>query len=276
MPSQRDPVDHDLLTACLDAAHAAAGYIRARVADVPGIEWEAKSRADFVSDVDMGAERLIARHLLGAFPGAAVLGEELSPALRPGRGITFIVDPLDGTTNFLHGYPHYAVSIAAVADGTLAAGTIVDVPRNVTWSAAAGGGAFRDGERIHVSRTIEPARALVGTGFPFKHAELIEPYLPQFARVMAQVAGVRRAGSAALDLADVAGGRFDAFWELMLAPWDMAAGLLLIREAGGRVTDLDGANVAPGHGPVVASNGVLHDWLLEQLRPLSRAPTSDH
>jgi myo-inositol-1(or 4)-monophosphatase len=266
LPSQREPTLHkSLRDACLDAARAGAAYIRTRTPDVARIACEEKSRADFVSEVDTGAEHHIVAALLQRFPDSVILGEELSPDGGTGPGVTFIVDPLDGTTNFLHGYPQFAVSIAALIDGGVSAAAIVDVPRADEYSASRGAGAERNGEPIHVSRITSPGRALIGTGFPFKHADLVDRYLPQFARVMRQVAGVRRAGSAALDLADVAAGRFDAFWELMLAPWDFAAGLLLIREAGGRVTDLQGRDIEPAHGPVVASNGVMHDWLLEQL-----------
>ncbi|MGQ0646958.1 MAG: inositol monophosphatase family protein [Gemmatimonadaceae bacterium] len=249
----------------MSAAVVGAAYIRSRSDDLASIDWKEKSRADFVSEVDLRAEERIADVLLAAMPDVAIIGEELSPARSVGGAVSFIVDPLDGTTNFLHGYPQYAVSIAAVADGDLAAGVVVDVPRGVTFSATRGGGAYRDGIPIRVSRITEPARALVGTGFPFKHPDRLAPYLPQFARVIAGTAGVRRAGAAALDLADVAAGRFEAFWELMLAPWDMAAGLLLVREAGGRVTDLHGHELAPSHSGVIASNGLVHDWMLSQL-----------
>ncbi|MCC6318826.1 MAG: inositol monophosphatase [Gemmatimonadaceae bacterium] len=257
-----------LLTACTAAAQAGATYIRSRTADLATIDWQEKARADFVSEVDLGAEERITNVLHAAVPGAVVVGEERSPGLAPNdHEIAFIVDPLDGTTNFLHGYPQYAVSIAAVAEGGLVAGIVLDVPRGITYAATRGGGATRDGTPIRVSRLVEPARALVGTGFPFKDPQRIPEYLPSFSRVVGQVAGVRRAGAAALDLADVAAGRFDGFWELMLAPWDHAAGTLLIREAGGRVSDLAGNELRVEHTPVVASNGVLHEWLLAQLRP---------
>jgi myo-inositol-1(or 4)-monophosphatase len=247
------------------AAREAAAYIAMRAADLPAIDWQEKSRADFVSDVDREAERRITGILHQTFPLGRVVGEELTPDCAMGDGIAFVVDPLDGTTNFLHGYPNYAVSIAALVDGEVRAGVVHDVARNVAFTAAAGTGAFRDGEPIRVSTTTEPGRALVGTGFPFKHPGQLPTYLPQFARVMGATAGVRRAGAAALDLADLACGRFDAFWELMLAPWDMAAGLLLVREAGGTVTDLAGRPLAPSHSGIVASNGRLHPWLLAQL-----------
>lgn len=267
MPSQR----HDtalqalLLDASLHAARRGAEYVRERTGDLASIDWQVKSRADFVSEVDLGAETRIAEYLLERVPEALVLGEELTPLAATDDGIVFVVDPLDGTTNFLHGFPEYAVSIGALAGGTLEAAVVLQIPLDVTYSATAGGGAFRNGERLAVSSIDEPLRALIGTGFPFKEPDQIAPYLEQLGRVMSEVAGVRRPGSAALDLAHVAEGSFDAFWEQMLSPWDIAAGILLVREAGGRATDLGGKDISPSHTPVVASNGRLHDWLLGRL-----------
>jgi myo-inositol-1(or 4)-monophosphatase len=261
-----------LLDAIVAAAHEAAQFIRARTGDLPSIEWQAKAPTDFVSDVDTGAEARI-RARLAAPPagwrdGTKIhfLGEESSPDVRPGPGITYVADPLDGTTNFLHGYPEYAVSIAALVDGVPAAGVVVNVPTGERFTAVAGGGAYRDGQPISVSTIAEPARALIGTGFPFKNPEQIEPYLRQLPAVLGATAGVRRAGAAALDLADVACGRFDAFWELRLAPWDVAAGLLLVREAGGVATDLAGRDAPVAHGPLIAGNPAMHAWLLDVLR----------
>ncbi|MEP7382593.1 MAG: inositol monophosphatase family protein [Gemmatimonadota bacterium] len=269
MSSQRhDASLHDELhAAAVIAAQEGASYIRSRTGDLGSLDWQVKSRADFVSEVDLGAERLITERLLDRFPDARVLGEELAPGTSAtSDGVVFVVDPLDGTTNFLHGYPEYAVSIGVLLDGALTAGVVLEIPRDVTYSAIAGRGATRDGERMSVSSISEPIRALIGTGFPFKHPAQLEPYLPQFARISGQTSGLRRAGSAALDLAHVACGHFDAFWELMLAPWDIAAGMLLVREAGGRVSDLAGGEAKVSHTPLVASNGVLHEWMLGQLR----------
>ncbi len=268
MPSQRH--DRALLDQLLEAATLAAqrgaAYVRERTRDLATLDWQSKSRADFVSEVDLGSEQRIAETLLERLPDALVLGEELTPEVEEHDGVTFIVDPLDGTTNFLHGFPEYAVSIGALLGGELVAGVVLHIPQDIRFHAVAGGGAWRDGERISVSSIDQPVRALIGTGLPFKHADEVTRYLPQLARVMTETSGVRRAGAASLDLAHVACGHFDAFWELMLAPWDMAAGLLLVREAGGRATDLSGDDVHPRHTPVVASNGVLHDWLLGRLR----------
>jgi myo-inositol-1(or 4)-monophosphatase len=255
-----------LLDASVAAARVAADYIRSREADRAHLDVREKQASDFVSEVDTGAESRIREVLDRVVPGAQVVGEELSPTASTAGETVFVVDPLDGTTNFLHGFPAYAVSIGAMSQGEVVAGVILDVPRGELFTATAGGGAFRDGQAIHVSPVSSPDRALVGTGFPFKNLEFLADYVQQFERITRARSGVRRAGSAALDLASVGCGRFDAFWELRLAPWDIAAGLLMVREAGGRVTDLEGRDIMPATGPVVASNGHLHEWLLESLR----------
>jgi myo-inositol-1(or 4)-monophosphatase len=262
-----DPNNDALLDACVAAAKPAAEIIRRGTSRLPTIRWEEKGASDFVSDVDRGAEEAIREVLLSHFPSAVILGEELSPGgAAASPDIAFVVDPLDGTTNFLHGYPEYAVSIGALSRGSLAAGVVFNVATGEKFTATANGGAFLDGKRIGVSKIIDHARALIGTGFPFKKLELLQSYLPQLDTIMRATAGIRRAGSAALDLASVACGRFDGFWELDLAPWDVAAGVLLVREAGGMVTDLAGNPAEIIFGPFVAGNPAIHGWLLETLR----------
>lgn len=243
------------------AALRAAAWLRTARAPGDPDDWEAKGRHDFVTSIDREAEAIITEALLAAAPGSRVMGEELAPQTGT-EGLVWIVDPLDGTTNFLHGYPQYAVSIAAAVDGQLEAGVVVHVPRGTVWRAGRGSGATRDGAPVRVSSTRKPGHALIGTGFPFKHLEALAEYQRQFAVVMQGTSGVRRAGSAALDLADVASGHFDGFWELRLAPWDTAAGILLVREAGGVVTDLEGRDPGLRHTGVVAGNPWLHEWLL--------------
>ncbi|HVF39664.1 MAG TPA: inositol monophosphatase family protein, partial [Gemmatimonadaceae bacterium] len=235
-------IHKQLLEASVSAADAAAEIIRGESTHVSSLVWEHKGVADFVTRIDRAAESAIAEVLTANFPDALVIGEELTPddAVR-GTGLEFVVDPLDGTTNFLPGYPQFAVSIAAIVDGDLVAATVLNVASDERFTAALGCGAQRNGVRMQVSSETRPERALIGTGFPFKRHDLLEEYARQFVRVSRETAGIRRAGSAALDLADVACGRFDGFWELVLAPWDIAAGVLLVREAGGIVTELDGA-----------------------------------
>lgn len=253
------------------AADAAVDVIRRGAGGLAALAWRSKAHADFVSDVDLSAERAIRDTLLARVPDARILGEELSPAAALDAPTAFIVDPLDGTTNFLHGYPVYSVSIAAVIGGTLAAGVVVNAASGERFTAALGGGAFRDGTPIAVSSIDEPARALIGTGFPFKTPEQLGQYLRQLDAVSRATAGVRRAGSAALDLCDVACGRFDAFWELTLAPWDFAAGLLIIREAGGCTTTVTGGEVPFTPSSILAGNPAMHAWMLDVLRDAGAA-----
>ena len=260
-----------LLDTAIAAADSAAAFIRTRAGDSASLEWIEKSPADFVSEVDQGAEERIRQIVLAKHPDARVIGEELSPDALADTGLAFIVDPLDGTTNFLHGYPEYAVSIGVARDAVLVAAVVVNVPVGERFTALRGEGAWREGTAIRVSRITDPGRALIGTGFPFKHPDTLPSWQRQFGGVMLATAGVRRAGAAALDLCDVACGRFEAFWELRLAPWDFAAGLLIVREAGGIVTDLVGEPPPLAHSAIVAGNPAMHRWLLETINAASDA-----
>ena len=256
---------NDLVDVAIRAAGRAADYLRDAPRPAPS-EWTAKGRHDFVTVVDRTAETLIAETLLAAVPDSQVIGEELTPAAARSAEVAWVVDPLDGTTNYLHGYPQYAVSIGCVVRGALCAGVVLDVARDIVYKAATGHGAWMGPQRLAVSTVATPGEALIGTGFPFKRLDGVERYLRQFTRVMEATAGIRRAGSAALDLADVAAGRLDAFWELSLAPWDVAAGVVLIREAGGVVTTLEGSSDVLGPGSIVAGNATLQPWLLNLVR----------
>jgi myo-inositol-1(or 4)-monophosphatase len=255
----------DLVNVAERAAERAANLIRgARPPDAEA--WTEKSRHDFVTEVDREAEELIAETLTDLVPGSEVVGEELSPDAPRRAQIVWLVDPLDGTTNYLHGYPQFAVSIGALVSGVLSVGVVHDVARDVAYRAARGQGAWSGGRRLAVSGVDDPKRALVGTGFPFRQLDNLDAYLRQFAAVTRAVSGIRRAGSAALDLADVAAGRLDAFWEQTLAPWDVAAGVLLVREAGGVVTTLEEGEDVLQHGSIVAGNREMHRWLIELVR----------
>ena len=254
----------DLLGIAGRAARDAAEYLRSVTVPRDPTTWSTKGPSDFVTEVDRTAERMIADVLLASTPDAAMLGEELSPEASSAE-LTWVVDPLDGTTNFLHGYPAYAVSIAAAVDGRVVAGVIFDVIHDQLYQAEAGEGAWLDGRRLSTSAITDPRHALVGTGFPFKHRDRLPEYLRQFADILLSTSGIRRAGSAALDLAHVAAGRLDGFWELALAPWDIAAGALLVRESGGHVTDLEGRDIAVEHTAIIAGNPDIHGWLLERL-----------
>jgi myo-inositol-1(or 4)-monophosphatase len=254
----------DLLHLAKLAAEAAAGYLRGVERPAGPDAWGRKGGRDFVTDVDRTAERIVTDTLLAAEPGSQIVGEELSPEVVR-DGLVWIVDPLDGTTNFLHDFPAYAVSVAAAVDGELQAGVVVHVPRQETYSASKGGGAWQGDHRLAVSTIGDPEFALVGTGFPFKDTSRLGEYQAQFGRVAAQTSGIRRPGSAALDLANVAAGRFDAFWEQWLSAWDIAAGILLVREAGGVVTDFTGRHVGAEHTALCAGNPAMHAWLLGAL-----------
>jgi myo-inositol-1(or 4)-monophosphatase len=254
-----------LLATCVAAAAQAADVIRAGAVNRASIRWESKSASDFVSEVDRGAEQVIAATVAARHPDARVLGEELSPAMTDRSGLVFVVDPLDGTTNFLHGFPWYAVSIAALANDEIVAGAVLNAANGELFTATAGGGARLNGRPIGVSTIDEPQRSLIGTGFPFKDPSTVDEYLRTLPPLMTQTAGIRRPGAAALDLTDVACGRFEAFWELTLAPWDIAAGILIAREAGAVVTDLAGAPARVAHTGLVAGNPAMHAWLLERV-----------
>jgi myo-inositol-1(or 4)-monophosphatase len=266
------PPGGPLLVAMLAAAEHAAHFIAEGAEQRHSLAWEHKGPADFVSDVDRGAEALVRDGLLGAFPDAVFVGEEsYDPAQTLGRGLSFVVDPLDGTTNFLHGFPWYAVSIAALRDGEPIAAVTRNAATGETFLAASDEGAWRRDPRgtvtrARVSAATEPARALIGTGLPFKHLAHLDAYQRQFAAITSVAAGIRRAGAAALDLCDVACGRFEGFWEHTLAPWDMAAGLLIVREAGGVVTTLDGGEARVGHTSVLAGSPPMHAWLLALMK----------
>ena len=262
MSASPHPDRHRWRDAAIAAADAAAAFIAEEARTHRAIEWEAKSATDFVSRVDIGAEERIRTILTQQIPGVRIVGEELGNEGDPEDGLVAIVDPLDGTTNFLHGFPNYGVSICIAHDGVPHAAVVHDVARGGVYHATAGDGAFVDRERVHVSTINEPPRALIGTGFPFKDVTTASTYLRQLHALMPLVSGMRRAGSAALDLSDVARGRFEAFWEHHLNAWDLAAGVLLIREAGGRVTDFEGRDARLVAGPIIASNGLLHDWFL--------------
>jgi len=264
----------ELLDTALSAAREAAEVHRRHLGRVDVADWNEKGTADFVTHVDRAAEAGIVRHVRARFPDHTFLAEEETSERHGVSGVpsealsgwTWVVDPLDGTTNFLHAYPMYAVSIAVAHAGALRAAVVINSATGEEWTALQGDGAYRNGERISVSAITELKRALIGTGFPFKALHLLPEYTAQLSAVLSATSGVRRAGSAALDLCHLATGWFDGFWELTLAPWDVAAGTLIVREAGGIVTRLDGSENVIGHGSIVAGNPALHGPLGELVR----------
>jgi myo-inositol-1(or 4)-monophosphatase len=224
-----------------------------------------KSRNDYVSDVDRQAEDEIIRVIHKAYPEHGILAEESGQ--RNGNDYQWIIDPLDGTTNYLHGFPQFAVSIALSNRGRIEQGCIYDPLREELFTASRGSGAFLNDRRIRVSGAKTLEGTLLGTGFPFKQQQHLTAYLEMFKALHRDSAGIRRAGSAALDLAYVAAGRLDGFWEIGLNPWDMAAGALLILEAGGMAGDFRGSEGYNDSGNIVAGNPKVYQAMLQAIAP---------
>jgi len=218
---------------------------------------ERKGRIDLVTEYDRRSEAFLLAEIARRFPGHAVLAEE--SGAHQGAAVRWLVDPLDGTTNFAHNYPFFAVSIAAESSGAVVAGVVFDPVREELFAAAHGAGATLNGAPIRVSAIDRVADALLVTGFPYDVRERPEPYLSHFRAFLTRAQGVRRDGSAALNLCYLAMGRFDGFWEWKLAPWDMAAGVLILREAGGLVTRFDGSDFRLDGREILATNGRLHE-----------------
>jgi myo-inositol-1(or 4)-monophosphatase len=230
---------------------------------------EAKAEADFVTMADRASEAIIISHLLNAFPDHQILAEEQThsdngkPAPTAAAAVQWIIDPLDGTTNFIHGVPNFSVSIAAKQRDEVIAGVVWDPTRHELFTATAGGGAFLNGKPIHVSESSRLRDGLIATGFPFRLRQHLPSYFRMFQEFLAAARDIRRLGSAAIDLAYVACGRFDGFWEYGLNPWDFAAGVLLIREAGGQIAGFDDKENFWETGNILASNGKLHQAMRE-------------
>jgi myo-inositol-1(or 4)-monophosphatase len=256
-----------MLNTAIKAARRAADIIMRHLDRLERLAIETKGRNDFVTEVDRLAEAEIIHVLRRAYPDHAVLAEESgASAGRGGSDYLWIIDPLDGTTNFLHGYPQFAVSIALAHKGRLEQAVVFDPTRNELFTASRGEGARLNDRRIRVSKTASLSDALLGTGFPFKSQQYLDVWIASFRDLLLSTSGIRRAGSAALDLAHVACGRFDGFWEFGLSPWDMAAGSLLIQEAGGLVSDLAGEQGFLESGHIVAGNPRIFPELLRHIQ----------
>lgn len=254
-----------MLNIAIRAARSAGDYISRQVANVPNLTIEEKTSNDFVSQVDRQAEARIIETLLKAYPDHSILAEESGD--HGNSDYRWIIDPLDGTTNFLHGFPHFAVSIALTHQGRLQQAVIYDPMKQELFTASRGGGATLNNRRIRVTRITSANGALLGTGFPFRQKQHFATYQGMFAEFFNHASDIRRAGSAALDLAYVAAGRLDGFWEIGLQPWDMAAGALIIREAGGLVGDFHGNDDYLKSGNIVAANPKLFADMVRRLRP---------
>jgi myo-inositol-1(or 4)-monophosphatase len=252
---------HPTLNIAVKAARRAGAIINRASLDIDRIEIRAKQTSDFVTEVDHAAEEAIIEIIREAYPEHAILAEE-SGAIGESEH-EWIIDPLDGTTNFIHGLPQYAVSIAYAEAGVMQHAVVFDPTRNELFTASRGRGAFLNDRRIRVTKRIRLAEALIGTGFPYRVFDHADEYLAIFREVTEKSAGVRRPGSAALDLSYVACGRYDAFFELGLAPWDFAAGTLMIQEAGGLVSDFAGDSNYFETGNIVAGNPKVFAQLLQ-------------
>jgi len=253
--------DREFETVATEAARAAGALLRRRFNEKQPLPFETKSLHDFVTAVDREAEGILYEFLERHCPGHTIMSEEGSPDAESAE-YRWVVDPLDGTTNFIHGVPTFAVSVALEDRQGLAAGAIYDPVRDEMFHAHRGGGAKLNGATIQCSRPADMHVSLIATGFPFREVSRLRQYLEAFEAFVHATAGMRRAGSAALDLAYTACGRYDGFWEIGLSRWDIAAGTLIVREAGGTVTDVVGGDTTLETGDPLAADGGFHSALL--------------
>jgi myo-inositol-1(or 4)-monophosphatase len=255
-----------LLNVMIKAARKAGRTLKRDFGEVEHLQVSLKGPANFVTAADRRAEEVLREELTQARPGYSFLGEEGGRHAGPDKTHTWIVDPLDGTSNFLHGIPHFAISIALEREGTIVAGLIYNPANDDLFTAERGKGAFLNDHRLRVAGRRRLAEAVVVCGMPHLGRGDLALGLKEIAAVQGKVAGLRRFGAAALDLAWVAAGRFDAYWERDLSPWDMAAGVILVREAGGYATDLDGGESPWVAGDIAAGNETMHRELLHLLK----------
>jgi myo-inositol-1(or 4)-monophosphatase len=262
---------HPMLNIAVKAARAAGSIINRAALDVERLQVTAKGVNDFVTEVDQAAEQAIIEVLLTAYPGHGILAEESGRQHGAKHSeYLWIIDPLDGTTNFIHGLPVYAVSIALAFRGKVEQAVVYDPSRNDLFFASKGRGAFLNDRRLRVSKRIRIAEALIGTGFPFRKGDSLARYLKMMETVMSQCAGLRRPGAAALDLCYVAAGWYDGFFETGLSPWDVAAGSLMITEAGGLIGNFTGDSDFLYQREVVAGCPKIYGQLVQLLSPYTR------
>jgi myo-inositol-1(or 4)-monophosphatase len=256
---------HPMLNTAVKAARRAGNLIYRYSDRIDHLTVTKKSHADFVSEVDRAAEQTIIQALLEAYPDHAILAEE--SGTQGESEYVWIIDPLDGTTNFLHGFPQFAVSIALQHNGIITQAVVYDPTKNELFTATRGRGAFLNDKRLRVTKRFNLEDSLIGTGFPYTKFEHMDAYINIFKELMQKTSGLRRPGSAALDLAWMAAGRYDGFFETGLHAWDIAAGTLLITEAGGMVSDLHGSDTFLETGHICAGNPNIHPHLLKIIEP---------
>ena len=260
-----------MLNVAIKAARAAGALINRAAIDVEAVRVSVKQTNDFVTEVDKAAEAAIIETLLSAYPGHGILAEESgSEHGAKDSEFVWIIDPLDGTTNFIHGFPFYCVSIALAVRGKVEQAVVYDPNRNDIYSASKGRGAYVNDRRIRVGKRTRLQECLISTGFPYRPGDKLKPYLSMLGEVMSQCAGVRRPGAAALDLAQVAAGFTDGFFETGLQPWDVAAGSLLVTEAGGLIGNYTGEADFMDHGECVAGNPRIYGQLVGTLGKYSK------
>ncbi len=257
---------HALLNVAVMAAHSGGDTLIRILPKLDKIKVELKGRNDYVSEADRNAEKAVIGTILKHYPDHAILAEESGQ--QGHSDYVWVIDPLDGTTNFLHGFPVFCVSVGLMHKNRLEHAAVYDPLRQELFTASRGGGAHLDGRRIRVSKRISLEHALIGTGFPFRDSRLtLTPYLNMLQSVLTHTSGVRRAGAAALDLCYVAAGRLDGFWETGLRKWDMAAGALIIREAGGIISGMDGSEDFLDTGHVLTGSPKIYSALAKLLAP---------
>jgi myo-inositol-1(or 4)-monophosphatase len=267
---------HPMLTTAVKAARRAGNIITRGARDLDLLTVSTKGPKDFVSEVDRAAEAAIVETLHAAYPDHGVFAEEgTARESNPDAEYVWIIDPLDGTTNFLHGFPQYCVSIALAHKGVVTQGVIYDPVRNDLFTATRGRGAFLNDRRIRVSRRAHLRDSLIGTGFPFRDGRYLDTYLKMFRTMTVQSAGLRRPGAAALDLAYVAAGFYDGFFEIGLNAWDVAAGSVLVLEAGGLIGDLSGEGDYLHSGQVIAATPKVFAQIVQALAPYRADLTRD-
>ncbi len=253
-----------MLDIAIQAATEAGKFLRDSVGKVRSIETKKGNVRDLVSEIDKGSEAKIISIIKLVHPDHDVLAEE-SGGIMHASEYKWIIDPLDGTINFLHGVPIFSVNVAVEHRGEIVVGVTYDPNRDELFTSEKGSGAYMNGKRLRVSKTTELINSLLVTGFPYEVAQNPDHAVERFVSFLMAGRGLRRLGSAALDLAYIAAGRFDGFWEVCLNPWDMAAGILLVTEAGGKVTDFAAQAASPYKRQIVASNGIIHDAMLRVL-----------
>lgn len=256
---------HPTLNIAIRAARAAGRIIMRSAERIDTLRIAEKTRNDFCSEVDRNAEAAIITELRGKFPHHAIMAEETGAE---GDGdYVWIIDPLDGTTNYLHGFPQYSISIALAYRGELDQAVVYDPLREELFTASKGGGALLNDRRLRVTGRSSLEGALLGTGIPFRDQRYLDAYLAMLKDLVRDTSGIRRPGSAALDFAYVAAGRLDGFWELGLSPWDYAAGALLVKEAGGKVSDIRGGEQYMSSGNVIAGGLKVHQAMVKRIAP---------